>query len=172
LSAPLLKFRPIDLPRDAAKCVSHRVDATICSYGNSKPFFSEAGSGGEGYLDALAATSNDLPGGCVFAMVGGLVVGQIELMRDRDDPGAAKVNLFYLAASWRNRGFGTQLEKYAVEFLQAKGFRRAWLRVSPTNVQATRFYLKHGWTFVGESRRGTDTLVMERPLGDATRAAV
>jgi hypothetical protein len=95
------RFRPIDLRRESALRVAHRADATACSDGNPDRFFSKSGPGGERYLQALASAIQDLPGGCVRAVLDGRIIGQIEMMRDRSDPAAAKVSLFYLVAEWR-----------------------------------------------------------------------
>jgi GNAT superfamily N-acetyltransferase len=161
----LLSFRPIELPRDAALCVAHRADADACGDGNAARFYSEAGPGGERYLEILAPAICDLPGSCVHAVLDGRVVGQVEMMRDRNDATAGRVNLFYLVAAMRGRGLGGQLENYAVNFLRGQGFSRAWLRVASTNTQAMKFYLKHGWSDAGPDPRDPASLVMIKPLG-------
>jgi ribosomal protein S18 acetylase RimI-like enzyme len=86
-------------------------------------------------------------------------------MRDRRDPSAGKVNLFYLVPEYRGKGFGNQLERYALNLFEAAGFVHAWLRVSAANVPAVAFYTKRGWIDCGADAREPLERIMRKSFG-------
>ncbi len=164
MTDPPLVFREIDLGRDAELCVQFRADSYACGDGTADRFFARAGPGGHDYLARLSKYMQDLPGSCVHAWIGEQIVGQIEMVRDPNDPSVGKVNLFYLRPDHRGRGVGRQLERYALDFFRALGFGGAWLRVSPTNTRALAFYKKHGWVDVGRDDGVPEMCVMRKQL--------
>lgn len=164
MTKPHLTFRPIDFGRHGDLCVRFRADATACGDGNADAFFATAGPEGGDYITALRAYHADLPEGCVHVWLGQLVIGQIELMRDRFDPQAGKLNLLYLVPECRRRGLGQLLEKYAADLFADIGCRRMWLRVATANAGAAAFYAKHGWADCGPDRREVNMTVMRKTL--------
>lgn len=77
----------------------------------------------------------------------GQVVGQIELKRLKD--GTGYVSFYYLIAEYRNKGWGRQLDEFALQELKNKGFQKIRLTVSELNKNAQRFYEKQGWKSLG-----------------------
>jgi GNAT superfamily N-acetyltransferase len=146
---PELKFEPINLDLHSDTCVKFRADSFVCSFGSDARFYEEGGKRGEHYLTRIAERMIHLPGSCVHVWQGPIIVGQIELNRYNADPTMGYVNLYYLAPSYRDRGWGRFLDEYAVSYLKSIGFSTARLSVSPTNLQAMRFYAKQGWTDFG-----------------------
>ncbi len=159
-----LVFRAIDLDRHARLCVEFRADSYVCGDGDARRFWATAGPDGAHYLARLAKYMEALPGSCVHAWLDGEVIGQVEMMGDPSDATAGKVNLFYLGPAHRGQGLGAQLEAYALRLLRDGGFTRAWLRVSPGNPRALRFYEKQGWLSAGPDADHPDMLVMRKPL--------
>src|SRR4051812_28752916 len=99
-----LIFRAIDLNRHANVCVEFRADSYVCGDGDDRRFWATAGPNGRDYLARLAAYMEALPGSCVHAWLDEQVVGQVEMIRDPNDPSAGKVNLFYLRPDYRGLG--------------------------------------------------------------------
>jgi GNAT superfamily N-acetyltransferase len=157
-------FREIDLGRHAELCVQFRADSYVCGDGTADRFFAHGGPGGRDYLARLAKYMRDLPGSCVHAWLGGQIVGQVEMVRDPNDPSVGKVNLFYLTPDHRGGGLGAQLERYALDLFRALGCAGVWLRVSPTNARALAFYKKHGWVDVGCGEGAPEMRVMRKQL--------
>ncbi|MGM9514640.1 GNAT family N-acetyltransferase [Roseateles sp. DB2] len=176
MQTPLLTFRPIDLDRHGALCVEFRADSYVCGDGDDRRFWATAGPAGEAYLQRLASYMAALPGSCVHAWLGDEIVGQIELIRDPEEPSAGKVNLFYLRADRRGCGLGAQLEGYALTLLRDCGLSGAWLRVSSTNGRALAFYARHGWVDRGRDVQFPDMHIMRKATGplvdDAMRTGV
>ena len=114
MRVPSLSFHPIDLARHAALCVEFRADSYVCGDGDARRFWATAGPAGEDYLRRLAAYMDALPGSCVHVWRGEEIIGQVEMIRDPEDPSAGKVNLFYLRPDCRGLGLGVQLERYAL----------------------------------------------------------
>jgi ribosomal protein S18 acetylase RimI-like enzyme len=129
--------------------VRFRADSFTCSFGSDERFYEADGKGDERYLAWLARRMHEMPGSCIHVWMNDVIIGQMEMGRFRGDPKVAYVYLYYLVPAYRNRGLGVQLDRYATAFLTDHGFRSARLSVSPTNRQAMRFYLKHGWLDLG-----------------------
>jgi GNAT superfamily N-acetyltransferase len=159
-----LTFRQVDFDRDGDVCVQFRADAAACGVGTPDGFLSGAGPGGRDYIAAMKSFAADLPGGCVHVWSAGRVIGQVELMRDRADASAGKVNLFYLVPEYRGRGLGKVLERYALGVFSRAGFSRAWLRVAAANDTAVQFYARRGWVDCGADAREPDSRIMRKPV--------
>ena len=80
---------------------------------------------------------------------------------DRADPTVGYVTRFYLIPEMRNLGLGAELDEYARQFFAQMGLSRARLSVSPTNLQAWRFYAKSGWVDVGPRQEMPDVHLLE-----------
>ena len=161
---PELKFEPINLDLHSDICVRFRADSYVCSFGSDARFYEEAGKSGELYLTRIAERMIQLPGSCVHVWQGQAIVGQIELNRYKTDPSLGYVNLYYLAPQYRDQGWGRFLDGYAVSYLTSLGFSAARLSVSPTNLQAMRFYAKQGWTDLGPRPDAPEVHLMGRDL--------
>lgn len=88
-----LRFREIDLERDAEICTQFRADSFVESFGSADGFYRAAGGGAKDYLEGLGRKNREWPGSCVHAWLDDTIVGQIELRRDRTDPSRAHVLL-------------------------------------------------------------------------------
>ena len=65
--SPSLRFREIDLERDAETCIQFRADSFVESFGSAEGFLREAGAGAKNYLEGLGSKNRDWPGSCVHA---------------------------------------------------------------------------------------------------------
>jgi ribosomal protein S18 acetylase RimI-like enzyme len=159
-----LRFEPIDLPAAAETAVAFRADSFACSFGSAERFYEADHKGDERYLLWLQELMRSIPGSCVHVWNGQSVMGQIEMNRFKPDPKIGYVSLYYLVPEYRNRGLGRQLDEYATAYLRSGGFRVARLSVSPSNLQAMRFYLKNGWKDLGPRAGHSDIHLMEKDL--------
>src|SRR6476660_8498795 len=114
-----LRFRELDVDRDAEVCVQFRAESFVESFGSAERFYGAAGEGAKDYLNGLRAKSRDWPGSCAHAWLKDRIVGQIEVRRDRTDPSRAHVLLYYLRSEVRGRGYGEQLDDYVLELCRA-----------------------------------------------------
>jgi ribosomal protein S18 acetylase RimI-like enzyme len=155
-----IEFRTIDLPRHADTAVAFRRDSYLCSFGSDAAFGQP-----QEYLAWLGERIASHPGGHVHVWEGSRIIGQLEMLTHPTTPVSGYVNLFYLVAEARGRGFGDLLHRYAVEHMQARGARLVRLSVSPSNARAWAYYRKHAWRDCG-LRPGDDTVhVLELDLG-------
>jgi hypothetical protein len=113
-----LEFREVDVERDRDVCIRFRADSFAVSFGSESRFFAEAGPECRSYLEDLRDKNRDLPGSCAHAWLGGRIVGQVEIRRDRDDGRFARVLLYYLAPDVRGTGLGDELDAFVVTFLR------------------------------------------------------
>lgn len=162
-----LVFVPIDLSSSSELAVKFRADSFTCSFGSDERFFEADGKGPERYLARLADRMMAMPGSCVHVWLGHTIIGQMEMDRFQPDPRIAYINLYYLAPEYRNRGLGRHLDEYATDYLVGQGFKTGRLSVSPTNMQAVRFYLKHGWRDLGPRPGHPEVHGMEKALAHA-----
>ena len=146
----MLEFKPINLTKHRDQCVEFRADSFVCSFGSADLFYEMDGDGVATYLHWLEQKMKTLPHSCVHVWHENQIIGQIEMGRWKQDFRVGHVNLFYLTPEFRGQGLGQQLEQHAATFLQELGCRSARLSVSPTNLLAVRFYLKHGWVDLGQ----------------------
>jgi ribosomal protein S18 acetylase RimI-like enzyme len=169
-----LIFSPIDLKLHADDCIRFRADSFFVSFGTTEAFHAKdaltptkvfpGGEGVEEYLDWLEKRMKEIPGSCVHIWQRGEIIGQIEMGRFRLDPSIGYVNLFYLIPECRGKGLGSQLEQFAVDFLLRAGHRAARLCVSPTNLPAVAFYLKHQWQDLGPREDRPEGHYLEKQL--------
>lgn len=69
-----------------------------------------------------------------------------------EDPGLGAELANFLHQSVRNRGIGTVLNQMIVEEARARGFRRVWLSVEPSNRAALRSYRRAGFHLLPASQ--------------------
>ena len=160
-----LEFKPIDLEQERDLCVRFRADSFVCSFGSAKRFYQADGSGTEEYLQWLRLQMAQIPGSCVHIWHQEQIIGKMEMSRWQRDPSIGYVNLFYLAPTFRGRGFGRHLDRHAAHFFKHLGCHSARLNVSPTNRVAMRFYLKHGWVDLGQPDDDSEVLYFEKKYG-------
>ena len=125
---------------------------------------SSDGANSERYLDFLSKRIGLDPNYVVFALEDDNVIGLIELGPYRVDDTIGYVNLYYVVPEARNRGVGKQRDDYATSYLKSKGFAKARLSVSPTNVAATKFYSRRGWRDLGLRPDAPNVHLMEKDL--------
>jgi ribosomal protein S18 acetylase RimI-like enzyme len=164
MDTPRIRFEPIDLDAHASVCVAFRRDSFLCSFGVDR-FFEDAGPEGVNYLGRMRRRMAAFPGGYVHGWLGEQIVGQIE-MRVLEEPRIGYVNLFYLVAAVRGRGFGADLQGCAMRFMDEQGVQVVRLSVSPTNARALAYYRKHGWTSLGPRPGHEHMLLMEHVVPD------
>lgn len=144
-----ITFLPINLDLHSNLCIKFRADAFVSSFGTDQLFFEEDGLGDARYLDWLRSRNPDRYG--IFHIwQKEKIIGQLELGESKTSGDAGYVHLFYLIPESRGKGYSEYLHKFAMNFLKSLGFNKALLRVSPTNLRAVHFYLKNGWTNLGE----------------------
>lgn len=160
-----LTFAPIDLDTAAEIAITFRADSFVCSFGSDERFYESDGKGHERYLGWLQNLRQSMPGSCVHVWQANTIIGQIEMNRFKSQPEIAYVNLFYLAPAYRNRGLGHYLDQYAMTYFADLGFQSARLSVSPTNLQATRFYRKNGWCDLGPQLGHAEVHLMQKQIG-------
>jgi len=135
-----MRFIPIDVNKHQNIVVSFRRDSFVVSFGSDKDFGDETD-----YLDWLKKQTAKNPKGLVLAFENELPIGQLELtIKKYEGKEIGYVNLYYLIPEKRGRGFGTQLQQYAINFFKNNNVSEYHLRVSPANKQALAFYSKNG----------------------------
>ena len=144
-----LRFEPIDLGRDGDRCVAFREDAYTLSYGDADRFHGSDGLGAVRYLEKMRQRCERYPGSCVHAWEGDRIVGQIELTRLTDAWDTGHVAFYYLVPEVRGRGYGPQLDAYALRYFTQVGCSAVQLGVARSNTRAIRFYQLHGWVEEG-----------------------
>jgi ribosomal protein S18 acetylase RimI-like enzyme len=96
------------------------------------------------WLETELAKPRDVRDG---AYLDGKLVGICDLQRrSKDDFGDyGRVNFFYIAPEYRNRGFGGQLIAHATEWCRNQGLDRLSLNTGKDNFQAQKCYEKNGF---------------------------
>jgi ribosomal protein S18 acetylase RimI-like enzyme len=166
----LLTLRTIDVDRDADLCAANHHDACFASFGDGARY-----EGRDAYLRWLRPKVEEFPEGFVLAFEGGRFVGQAELQVPYGTD-VGYVNLFYVAAEMRGRGFGRQLHDYAEQYFRGWEAARVDLHVSPRNIRAIRFYRKLGYAFCDSGSgtymtRDAKLWKMSKELGPSTPQA-
>jgi ribosomal protein S18 acetylase RimI-like enzyme len=162
LQSSILEFKPINLEQHQDLCVQFRADSYVCSFGSADRFYKQDGSGAKGYLQWLRQRTIEIPDSCVHGWKGEQIIAQIEMRCWKYDSSVGYVNLFYLIPEFRGQGFGKQLDKHAANFFRHLGCKTARLSVSPTNLVAMRFYLKHGWVDLGQREDAPEVHYLEK----------
>ena len=138
-----LEFSPIDFEAHKALATIIRFDSFVTSFGYDvgfSKFLKEA----DDYLKWLQTTLASEPACAVHMKKDGVIIGQLEIGRQLA-ANTGNLNLVYVMPGFRGKGFAEELHAYAVEYFKARGFRKAMLRCSPTNVRGFPFYKRMGW---------------------------
>lgn len=84
------------------------------------------------------------------AAVGHALAGPCGLPHPEVRAGDGELKRLYVSRVLYNGGWGTRLFLEAMRWLEEGGPRRVWLGVWSENVDAQRFYQRHGFSKVGE----------------------
>jgi GNAT superfamily N-acetyltransferase len=153
-----LTFRTIVLPRDAARAITYHRDACRATFGAGE--LDQRLEPPGRYLKNLAARVEEFPDGHLLAFAGDRCVGQLELQVPYGLT-VGYVNLFYIAAPVRRRGYGRLLHARAEQYFRSWEASVVELHVSPVNAAAVRFYEAMGY---GVVRREGELLRMGKSL--------
>ena len=83
------------------------------------------------------------------ALAGFALIGQASLPHEDVQPGDGEIKRLYLEPSITGRGLGSHLMSVVLDDLLQDGPRTLWLGVYSDNIDAQRFYVRHGFTRVG-----------------------
>jgi len=100
--------------------------------------------------------------GCLYivAVIEGKVVGFVDV---KIKEGRAKVMGLAVEEKYRGRGVGSALLSKAVEVARERGITTVYLKVKKSNVNAIKFYEKHGFVFRKEvEKNGEGIYIMFR----------
>jgi ribosomal protein S18 acetylase RimI-like enzyme len=61
--------------------------------------------------------------------------------------------IIFVDQPYRNRGLGSSLTVFAVDYARQKGLESIWLRVESYNFRAIKVYRKAGFRFLDEGER-------------------
>jgi len=96
------------------------------------------------------------------ALVGRHIVGHAVLCNLQD--GRAEFAIF-VYQDFQNRGIGTQLIQLAKRAAITAGYRRIWISVESSNLQAIRVFLKNGFQFTGTFDTESEMVLDLSPSG-------
>jgi ribosomal protein S18 acetylase RimI-like enzyme len=135
-----LEFRPINPDADRDTIIRFRKDSYLISFGSIDRFGEE-----RSYIEKIRNRIESFPEGYVLVWYKGQPIGQIEMrIIAYEGTRIGYVHLYYLTASYRNKGFGKYLVNYAEAYFRNHEVAEYHLRVSPTNTRAVTFYEKMG----------------------------
>lgn len=158
------RIAPIDLARDAGRCIAFRRESYVATFGSDAGMEDEMGTDGATYLDELRRRIAQVPEGNVHLWRAGEIVGQAEMRLLEEDAGVGYVNLFYVLPDERGRGLGRLLHEHAVGVFRARGMRALRLSVAERNGDALAFYRRLGWIRAGTRPHRVPMAVLEFPI--------
>lgn len=123
---------------------------------------------GEAFYQQALRSALAQPWAVVCAMRGDQVAGmlQMDLQRYAQEQ-AGFIYFYYVTPEIREHGLGIQLLGQAVSTFRPLGRNKIRLRCSPDNEQGLHFYLKHGFSVLGEAEDSTvPLLLMETVMDD------
>jgi ribosomal protein S18 acetylase RimI-like enzyme len=82
--------------------------------------------------------------------IGYALAGPCGLPHDEVAPGDGELKRLYVRQSLQNGGWGGQLFRAVIDWLEHEGPRTLWIGVWSENLGAQRFYERHGFRRVGE----------------------
>ncbi|MBU2864877.1 GNAT family N-acetyltransferase [Reinekea forsetii] len=145
----MFEFKTIDPSLDRSICIEHRLDAYICTHGNSDGFLSQiGGEQGDEYISRLEKRISQIPQGNCLCYFNDQLAGQLE-MKWHESPNVGYVNLFYLRPEYRGVGFGRMLHDKSIDIFHTLGADSLLLSVGKKNRKAKAFYEKLGWHNLG-----------------------
>ena len=140
-----MNFEQIDIKKHRDIVVKFRKDSFKVSLGDTLGFGEETD-----YLLWLDGKIKEYPNGFVLVEEYGKYIGQLELtIREYEGNDIGYVNLYYLIPEMRGLGKGKELHNYAKQFFENNKVSEYHLRVSPSNINAVKFYRKIGMEEVG-----------------------
>ena len=157
-------FKAIDIPRHGELACQFREDTFTVSFGDAHRFHEEDGKGSERYLEALKLRITEHPRGHVHVWLKDEIIGQLEARPLPEDPSIGYITLIYLTKPYRAKGYGTLLLRYLESWLQAEKCQTLRLSVTPTNTQALKFYVGHGWIDCGPCPDRPVVHIMEKVI--------
>jgi ribosomal protein S18 acetylase RimI-like enzyme len=143
-----ISFRGFNPSRDGKLVTAFARDEFICTFGDDRRFERKFGPDGERYVPWLQRGRE-----AMLAYEGDALVGAVILGSYKPDPTIGYVVQYYLIEPARGRALGDELDLFACQLLRDKGFTRARLLVSLSNIRAVRFYRRRGWTDAGPHPR-------------------
>ena len=158
---PSLRFRPLDMEREARIYHDARREAWINIHGTLEQF------DGEGFVrDALAQWRYDRRA-VTAAFLGEELAGLIQMDLRRDaEKGVGYIPFFYMMPGRRKQGLGVQLLGEAVSVYRPLGRKYLRLRCAPDNYVAQRFYRRYGFCKAAEAEGTRVPLdIMEKYIG-------
>ncbi len=81
------------------------------------------------------------------AVENGKIIGFLEL--EKLDYNSARINGLSVSPEHRKKGFGKQMVKFAVDYLEKKNIRRIIILVKQSNTDAKKLYEETGFKFMG-----------------------
>ncbi|MDB5289705.1 MAG: family N-acetyltransferase [Phycisphaerales bacterium] len=139
---PVLTYRTIRVPADAALAARNHRDACVATFGDDSRCESDIR-----YLSWLKAKVEEFPEGFVLAFLGGRCVGHLEMEVPYGLP-TGYVNLFYVLPQFRRQGLGRLMHVFTERYFRSWEASRIELHVSPTNRAAMQFYRRLGYRAV------------------------
>lgn len=82
--------------------------------------------------------------------IGFIVVGACKLPIEHREPTAGEIQQLYVLARYHNLRLGSRLMDLGLEWLEAQGQTPLYIGVWSENLNAQRFYGRHGFNKVGE----------------------
>ena len=137
-----LTYRKIDPIADIVFAYENYLAACIASYGGDDRALAP-----QRYRAWLRARVEEFPDGHVFAMLGEMRIGQLELQAPYGLP-TGYINLYAVAAPFRGMGFGKLMHGYVEKYFRAWEVSDIQLHVSPTNDIAVKLYESLGYRFI------------------------
>jgi ribosomal protein S18 acetylase RimI-like enzyme len=134
-----LTYRTIDPDHDIDSAFENYRAACIASYGSDAAALTPAR-----YRAWLRGRVDEFPDGHVFALLGDMRIGQLELQAPYGLP-TGYINLYAVSAPFRGMGFGKLMHRYVERYFRSWEAREVELDVSPTNEIAVRFYRSLGY---------------------------
>lgn len=142
-----MEFVSVDLNKYLELCIEFRRDTHILSYGTDKTFDRNQCID---WFNQLKESNNK---GFVHIIINEKIVGQLEFksaIEAAEGNLSGYINLLYLIPEYRGKGYGLKLQNYIFSKFHADGCSLAYLRYLPENNKAGLFYLKNGWSILGE----------------------
>ena len=144
MNAREIVFHKINLDEHKAITIKFRADSFMLSFGSDDAFWDKDRQGGEKYIDWLKGKDSN-KFGAFHIWKESEIIGQMEIGIFQDDEAWGYIHLYYLKEKYRGKGYGRNLDDFAIKHLKSLGVNKAKLSVSPTNKKAIKFYEKNGW---------------------------